>query len=131
MYKLVGGDANVPTRASFCIQIPLESLLLELSTQYMFSRVTNKIATLYQIKPTIGDLVCVYLSVSTHKDSDQTERMPWLIRVIEVHNRPIAGFVTVRLTYAIIGVFRQENITQTRPCNILQYFTAVKMIIFR
>ena len=25
----------------------------------------------------------------------------------------------------------QDNITQTRPCNILQYFTAVKMIIFK
>ena len=31
----------------------------------------------------------------------------------------------------LFGISSRNHITQTCPCNILQYFTAVKMIIFR
>ena len=40
----------------------------------------------------------------------------------------VLGICVPKLTQSVIYFI---TITQTRPCNILQYFTAVKMIIFK
>ena len=49
----------------------------------------------------------------------------------EATDRSEHGEVTVQTGVLSWTLAEEVNITKTRPCNIQQYFTAVKMLIFR